>query len=325
MLERLVSTGVSASMSVGLVDMDAGSFMVAVAETRQDVEAELWPDESVAVERAMASRRREYATTRDCARRALAQLGIAARAIPTLADGAPGWPDGVIGSLTHCRGFRGAAVAWRGTPAVAWVGHPPSEWGMSAPTTRGEPPVCGSAGDGRGELSDPVVECPGPSPATCDPVGAPGWGLLSLGIDAEPAGGLRPGVLRRIGDLSEVATVSALMDQRPETFWDRVLFSAKESVYKAWRPLTGVGLDFHQVVVDPRPDGCFTVRFTDQLSEAARGLRWWGRWLQDEGLIVTAIEVWAPVEQSADQSCAVVKPAPDEASDPASAFVESGH
>ena len=47
----------------------------------------------------------------------------------------------------------------------------------------------------------------------------------------------------------------------PGTCWDRLLFSAKESVYKAWFPLTRRWLGFEEadITIDPA-DGTFTAR-----------------------------------------------------------------
>lgn len=61
--------------------------------------------------RSAPGRAREVATARHCARVALAALG--APVVPVLRDawGAPVWPPGVVGSLTHCRGYRAAVVA----------------------------------------------------------------------------------------------------------------------------------------------------------------------------------------------------------------------
>ncbi|SDS33027.1 4'-phosphopantetheinyl transferase family protein [Actinoplanes derwentensis] len=73
--------------------------------------APLFPEELVLVAGSTAERRREYATVRMCARRALAELGRPPVAIVRGPGGAPRWPAGIVGSLTHCRGFRGAAVA----------------------------------------------------------------------------------------------------------------------------------------------------------------------------------------------------------------------
>jgi 4'-phosphopantetheinyl transferase EntD len=84
----------------------------AVAETFADIpDARLFPAEEAAITRAVDRRRREYATARACAREALARLGVPA--VPILAGerGAPQWPPGIAGSITHCAGYRAAAVA----------------------------------------------------------------------------------------------------------------------------------------------------------------------------------------------------------------------
>ncbi|MBD0842858.1 4'-phosphopantetheinyl transferase superfamily protein [Streptomyces sp. TRM68416] len=60
---------------------------------------------------ALPARRAEYATVRRLARACLAELGVPPAALVRGADGAPRWPAGTVGSLTHCRGYRAAAVA----------------------------------------------------------------------------------------------------------------------------------------------------------------------------------------------------------------------
>ncbi|WP_329337283.1 4'-phosphopantetheinyl transferase superfamily protein [Streptomyces sp. NBC_00663] len=62
---------------------------------------------------AVERRWREFATGRVCARQALTALGVPLSG-PLLRgpDGAPCWPDGVRGSITHCPGYRAAAVAF---------------------------------------------------------------------------------------------------------------------------------------------------------------------------------------------------------------------
>lgn len=74
------------------------------------VGAFLFPEEESTIHCAVDERRREFTTARHCARIALAQLGVPPIAIPTL-DRAPKWPQGFTGSLTHCPGYRAAAVA----------------------------------------------------------------------------------------------------------------------------------------------------------------------------------------------------------------------
>ncbi|MCH0538909.1 4'-phosphopantetheinyl transferase superfamily protein [Streptomyces sp. MUM 203J] len=63
------------------------------------------------VARAVARRRQEYTTARWCARRALGGLGYGPVPVPRGERGAPVWPDGIVGSMTHCDGYRAAAVA----------------------------------------------------------------------------------------------------------------------------------------------------------------------------------------------------------------------
>lgn len=68
------------------------------------------PDEEPLVARAVDKRRNEFSTARHCARLALGELGIAPVPILKGEKGEPCWPEGIVGSLTHCTGFRGAAV-----------------------------------------------------------------------------------------------------------------------------------------------------------------------------------------------------------------------
>jgi 4'-phosphopantetheinyl transferase EntD len=84
---------------------------VAVVATRTDLEATLYPEEEAVVQNAVEKRRREFVTARTCARQALAELGLPPQAIPCGAKGEPVWPDGAVGSITHCDGYRAAAVA----------------------------------------------------------------------------------------------------------------------------------------------------------------------------------------------------------------------
>jgi 4'-phosphopantetheinyl transferase EntD len=155
---------------------------VASAEAAGDVPgAELFPEEEAALGRAVAERRREFASGRACARRALAELGVVPGPIGSGARGEPVWPKGVVGSITHCRGLRACAV--------------------------------GRVGEVR-----------------------------AIGIDAEPREPLPPGVLATVASAGERRALAAAGPG--ELCLDRVLFSAKEAVYKAWFPLARRGLGF---------------------------------------------------------------------------------
>jgi 4'-phosphopantetheinyl transferase EntD len=82
-----------------------------LADTADAIPTALFPTESAAVSRAVPARREEFAAGRWCARRALAELGISAQALPVGSDRAPVWPAGIVGSITHCQGLVGAVVA----------------------------------------------------------------------------------------------------------------------------------------------------------------------------------------------------------------------
>jgi len=71
----------------------------------------LFDQERAVVARAVDKRRREFATVRHCARRALATLGHSPVPLVPGRRGAPLWPDGIVGSMTHCDGYRAAALA----------------------------------------------------------------------------------------------------------------------------------------------------------------------------------------------------------------------
>ncbi|MGY1639170.1 4'-phosphopantetheinyl transferase [Geodermatophilus sp. SYSU D00742] len=68
----------------------------------------------------------EFATGRALARAALGRLGVPPSAVPRGPGGAPVWPAGVLGSLTHCTGYRAAAVARAGTVPVLGVDAEPA-------------------------------------------------------------------------------------------------------------------------------------------------------------------------------------------------------
>lgn len=68
------------------------------------------PEEEPLVARSVAKRRNEFVTVRHCARQALGALGVPPVPILKGDKGEPCWPDGIVGSLTHCDGFRGAVV-----------------------------------------------------------------------------------------------------------------------------------------------------------------------------------------------------------------------
>ena len=80
----------------------------------------LFPEEEALIERATAKRRRDFTSGRECAREALAGLGLGKVPILRGVRGAPQWPEGVAGSITHCAGYCAAAVA--STKELAAIG-----------------------------------------------------------------------------------------------------------------------------------------------------------------------------------------------------------
>lgn len=110
----------------------------------------------------------------------------------------------------------------------------------------------------------------------------------SLGIDAEPADSLPEGVFNAVARPEEQRRLRRLARTHDMDYLDKVLFSAKESTYKAWFPLTRRFLDFDQADIDIRPDGTFTsylllrpvpVPFIE------------GRWAVRNGFVVTVAGV----------------------------------
>jgi 4'-phosphopantetheinyl transferase EntD len=220
MIERILPAGVAAAEAFG-----------------DSPDVILFPEEEAVIAAAVDKRRREFATARGCARRALADLGIAPVPIVPGERGAPCWPRGIVGSITHCSGYRAAAVA---------------------------------------RASD----------------------VLTIGLDAEPDEALPSGVLEIVSLPGERERLYGLATAAPGTNWDRLLFSAKESVYKAWFPLARrwLGFDDADVTIN-LADGTFEVRLR-LAATAVNGFPlagFTGSWLARDGLLLTAIAVSAPI------------------------------
>ena len=84
-----------------------------VAAVDHDLSGPLSDDERVAIARAVPMRRAEFRTGRVLARRALTAIGAPVATLPVSRSGAPHWPGGVVGTITHCSGVRACAVARR--------------------------------------------------------------------------------------------------------------------------------------------------------------------------------------------------------------------
>ena len=75
---------------------------------------------------------------------------------------------------------------------------------------------------------------------------------MAIGIDAEIHDKLPEGVLDMVALENERKWLRSMRGD--DIHWDRVLFSVKESIYKAWFPIAGSWLGFKDVVVSFHPD-----------------------------------------------------------------------
>lgn len=110
-----------------------------------------------------------------------------------------------------------------------------------------------------------------------------------VGIDAEPDLSLPVDILSAVATPAERSALKRLPEGGPA--WDRILFSAKEAVFKAWYPRTRRWLDFDDGMLIIQPDGTFELTL---LGTAARDTRYpWptthGRWAVAGGIITTAV------------------------------------
>jgi len=144
----------------------------------------VYPEEEVSIRNAVLKRRREFAAGRNCARRALAVLGLQNRPLRVGTDREVLWPDGIVGSISHCDDLCAVAV------------------------TR-----CERA--------------------------------AGIGLDVERGDPLESGLVSLICTPVEQARLKA---------WSKLVFVAKESVYKCVFPLLRTFLDFHDVEIDLSPE-----------------------------------------------------------------------
>jgi 4'-phosphopantetheinyl transferase EntD len=110
--------------------------------------------------------------------------------------------------------------------------------------------------------------------------------VITLGIDAEPNAALPAGLVNDIARPEELPALRRLRADAPDVHWDRLLFSVKESIYKAWFPLARRWLGFEDAVVSLDPDaGTFQARLLVAGPLSALS----GRWMTSQGIILTAI------------------------------------
>lgn len=201
---------------------------VAAVERYDDEQpVELFPEEEALLGNAVPKRRFEFGTARACAREAMRSLGVEPGPILPGPKREPIWPQDIVGSLTHCAGYRAAALA---------------------------------------RTSD----------------------FQTIGIDAEPHAPAPDGVLEAIAIPAELRRMPGLRVDDPKICWDRLLFSAKETTYKAWYPVTKRWLGFEDADITLNADGTFHSRI---LLPGTPIAGFTGKWLVQGDVLVTAIAV----------------------------------
>jgi len=197
----------------------------------------LLPEEAANLGNVAPIRRQEFAAGRRCARLALARLGIPIFPLLRGPNREPLWPEGISGSITHCRGYA-AAVA------------------------------------------------------------APREQIATIGIDAEPHEALPNGVFPMVALPAEVSQIAAAAGAG--LHWGRLLFSIKESVYKAWFPLARDWLGFKDahVTIAPGVDassGVFEARLLVKgpMLHGRTIERFAGRYsVESQRILTVAMPVW---------------------------------
>ena len=193
----------------------------------------LHPEELAMMSGCVEKRRRELAASRQCARKALATLGISEFPLLLGPDRSPIWPPGVVGAITHTNGIPGG--------------------------------YCGVA------LADRRF-------------------FSGLGVDAEPRRPLPTDVWSTILDETEHLTALAANEPGIQA---RLVFSAKETTYKALYPALKRFLEFSDVHIETHCDSrVFRASLAGNASAALPDLGpLFGSLLVDDELIVTAMKL----------------------------------
>lgn len=218
-----------------------GPAVAAAEHTGTRFTAPIDPTEASAVNQAVPSRREEFSLGRHCARQAMQMLGHAPQPLPVGPHGAPTWPNGLTGSITHCTGYVAAAVA-------------------------------------RTEQ------------------------VSAVGIDAEPNVVLPEPVASMALSPIERQQERNLTAWDGSVHWNRLIFSAKESTFKAVAP--GSGLDFSDIDVVIGTGHTFQGMVSVE-GEGNRGL-FHGRWAMLGNVLLTAVVItprlpWARGEKTASE------------------------
>jgi 4'-phosphopantetheinyl transferase EntD len=193
----------------------------------------LLPEEERLVASAVPKRIAEFAMGRTCARDAFKLLGVPIGPVLQGPAREPLWPEGIVGSITHCERYYAAALAFRKD-------------------------------------------------------------IASVGIDAEPNEPLSNDVLAMIAQDQEVRHLNRWKHE-DNICWDRLLFSAKESLYKAWYPLTKSWLGFKDARIYPNASTrSFTINVAHPSLKIANTYRSFnGRFTCNREYIFTSVVVYS--------------------------------
>ncbi|MFH9662739.1 4'-phosphopantetheinyl transferase [Streptomyces sp. NPDC017248] len=119
--------------------------------------------------------------------------------------------------------------------------------------------------------------------------------VAAIGIDAEVNRPLRyREMLDLVATAQERAWVAEFESAYPQVSWARLVFTAKESLFKAWFSVTGQSLGLGEIVVEVNPlSGEFHARTSASPGRGRDALsdRWSGRWMARDGLLVAAVSM----------------------------------
>lgn len=193
------------------------------------------------VQDAIPQRQREFSRGRFCAHEAIRRLGESVSPVLAKDSRKPIWPSGLLGSITHCKGYTAAVV---------------------------------------GRTSD----------------------FVGIGIDVEENSPLPEGVWEVITTADERWQYENDLNRfadRSLVAWDRLWFSAKESVYKAWSCLTDQWLDFQDCTIQfDRVSTSFCAEIKKEIPQrAVQGagedlpLRWVGKFVWTKEHLLTLVTI----------------------------------
>lgn len=119
--------------------------------------------------------------------------------------------------------------------------------------------------------------------------------FAGVGLDAERDEALSERAAARICSPGELAALRALPGRRPE-HWAAVVFSAKETVYKAYFPLTAFFIGFRDAVIALFPEADDAGRFEARLlrrdaPDAAGQRQFAGRYASDGARVITGLVI----------------------------------